>query len=190
MIDKRSVSVALRAKSYALSLFCVVGALTLPSPAEAQCIFDPVGQHLASQSDARSKRAAQNLAHLCTVPTADIKASEAAKKCLGANAAIFSETDAKLLKMALGKLSGQTLKVLLPTVAAVLGGPVVAAAAVFFTPTEVGKDAIDVISRPASFSRDDLHKAAKLLLWDTDPPQFLKLSGERKASISACIFAQ
>jgi hypothetical protein len=157
-----------------------------------QCAWDPVVQNLSSRPDDRSKRAAANLSHICTtIRAADIQASPAAKKCLGAGTRIFTETDASLLQKAFGSISGSALKALLPTVAALLSGTAAAAIMAFLTPETLGKDAIDVIGNPGQYSKDDLVKASKLLLWDTDPAAFRNnLSVPRKAAVAGCILAQ
>ena len=175
-----------------LGLIAVFGLWPISSNLFAQCVWDPVVQALSAKSDARSQRAAANLTHICTaIRAADIQESPAAKKCLGPNAGIFTETDVALLKKTFGSISGATLKTLLPTVAALLGGPAAASIALFLTPQEIGKDAIDVISNPGNYSKDDLIKASRLLLWDTDPPAFRNgLSVARKAAIAGCIVAQ
>jgi hypothetical protein len=173
-------------------IFGLFGLCPAASDLFAQCAWDPVVQTLSARPDARSKQAAANLSHICTtIRAADIQDSAAAKKCLGADTHIFSETDSNLLKKAFGSMSGQTLKTLLPTVAALLSGTAAVAITTFLTPQELGKDAIDVISDPDHNSKDDLIKASKLLLWDTDPPAFRdNLSVPRKAAIAGCILAQ
>lgn len=158
----------------------------------AQCAWDPAAQALAARPDDRSKRTAANLSHICTtIRAADIQASPAAKKCLGASTRIFTETDSSLLQKTFGSISQQALKTLLPTVAALLSGTVAAAIAAFLTPQGLGNDAIDVISNPDRYSKADLIDAAKVLLWDTDPPAFRNgLSVPRKAAVAGCIVAQ
>jgi hypothetical protein len=175
-----------------LGLIAVFGLWSIGSSLFAQCAWDPVVQALSVKTDARSKRAAANLTHICTtIRAADIQASPSAKKCLGSNASLFTETDANLLKKAFGTISSSTLKKWLPTVAALLGGTAAASITLFLTPQEIGKDAIDVISNPDRYSKDDLIKASRQLLWDTEPQAFRDgLSVPRKAAIAGCIVAQ
>ena len=156
----------------------------------ADCTQSPIIVHLKAQSDARSQRAAANLASLCTVKPAEIKANAAAKKCLGSSASIFSENDASILDKSVGKIQSTTLKALLPTIAALLDAAPPTAMAILITPTALGKDAIDTISRPDANSRDDLIKAAKSLVWDSSPQAFTSLSIERKAAVDACFAAR
>lgn len=166
--------------------------LAIAETAGAQCAWNAVIQHLAGQPDERSKRASENLSHFCAVITVeDIKGSAAAKKCLGPDTRIFGESDNALLKTAFGKIAGQTLKVLIPTVTALLGQPALTAVALFLTPSQLGKDAIAVIRNPDAHPRSDIMNAAKLLLWDTDPKAFREgLSTDVKAGIEGCILAQ
>jgi len=170
----------------------VAGLITTPYGIFAQCAWDPVIQDLAARPDAASKRASANLTNICTDVTAQsIHDSAAAKKCLGAKTRIFTETDTNLLKTSFGKIGSQALKALIPAVATLLGGPVASAISVFLTPQQLGNDAIDVISNPARYSKDDLNKAARQLIRDTDPPAFKSgLSLDRRAGVAACILAQ
>ena len=158
----------------------------------AQCAWDPIIRELADRPDAASKRAAANLTNICGQVTAQsIHDSLAAKKCLGASTRIFSETDTNLLKTTVGKIGNQSLKGLIPGVATLLGGSAGAAITVFLTPQQLGKDAIDVISNPNRYSADDLNKAARLLIWDTDPTAFSNgLSLDRRAGVAGCMLAQ
>jgi hypothetical protein len=169
---------------------CLLGGLLGAHRADADCVWDPVVQALQSAEAESSKRVAQNLVHLCKTVTADqIKHSLAAQTCLGQDSPIFAETDVALLQSTLEHIATDSLKILLPSVGALLESTPVAAIGAFLAPTAIGKDALDVISHPQSYSRADLIGAAKELAWDTDPAAFRTLSGDRKATIEGCLFA-
>jgi hypothetical protein len=87
---------------------------------------------------------------------------------------------------AVGKLLGKALETYLPTLAAALASAPAAAAATFLTPTRIGNDSVEILSNSDSYSKADVNSAARQLLQDTTPQNFVGLPKPLMAKIVAC----